>query len=70
MAAQHAFASNSPTRLLTLEEVMHRTSMRRTFIYSLVQKGELRRAKIGRNIRFVESDVEAWVQGLIKTSSE
>ena len=55
----------APTRLLTLDEVRARTGMGRTFLYELAQAGAIRRARIGRSVRFVEADVEAWVQARI-----
>ncbi|WP_368642921.1 helix-turn-helix transcriptional regulator [Castellaniella ginsengisoli] len=55
----------APTRLLTLDEVRARTGMGRTFLYALAQAGAIRRARIGRSVRFVEADVEAWVQARI-----
>lgn len=69
MSAQPAIISHTsaihqqaPTHLLTLEQVMSRTGMRRTFLYELFATGTIRRARVGRSVRYVESDVEAWIQ--------
>ena len=55
--AQHA----KQARLLTLHEVLERTSMGRTFIYNEMAEGRIRPVKMGRVLRFVEAEIDQWI---------
>lgn len=49
------------TRLLTLQEVLEKTSMGRTFIYGEMAEGRIRPVKMGRVLRFVEAEIDQWI---------
>lgn len=54
---------NQPPRLLRIEDVMERTSLSRSHIYSMVRRHEFPSPrKLGPKCsRWLESDVVAWV---------
>jgi len=48
-------------RLLTIHEVMEKTSMGRSFIFNEMAAGRIRPIKMGRVNRFVESEIDQWI---------
>jgi len=56
-----------PIRLLTLHEVEQRTGYRKTKLYELLDEPGAfpQPVRHGRNIRFVESEVDAWIAARI-----
>lgn len=53
-----------PVRLLKIAEVMHRTSLSRSTIYALIEKGKFpQQRKLGHKCsRWVESEIDAWTR--------
>lgn len=58
-----------PDRLLTIREVADRTGFSMSTLYKGGPVG-LRRVRVGRSIRFLESDVEQWMRGLPGTGAD
>lgn len=55
-------SSNTRTeRLLTIHEVMEKTSMGRSFIFNEMSAGRIKPIKMGRVNRFVESEIDQWI---------
>jgi excisionase family DNA binding protein len=50
--------------LLTIAEFKAMYGVRRTKIYEMLQKGELRAVKIGRLTRIRAEDAQTWAEGL------
>lgn len=48
-------------RLLTIHEVMEKTSMGRSFIFNEIAAGRIKPIKMGRVNRFVESEIDQWI---------
>lgn len=48
-------------RFIGLSRVIYITSLKKTAIYELIKKGELKPIKLGRKTAFLESEVIAWV---------
>lgn len=57
----------SPERLMTIREVIVRTSLSRAHIYALIKKGEFpSQRRLGNKCaRWVESEIDAWTKGII-----
>ena len=55
-------------RLITLKDVMNITGMGRTYLYQLEKSGQLMPVRIGRNLRYVDSDVKSWIDLKIQNS--
>jgi putative molybdopterin biosynthesis protein len=51
-------------RLLSVEEVSERTSLGRSTLWRLVKTGQLKSYKIGRSLRFKESDLRNFMNEL------
>ena len=51
-------------RLLSVEEVSERTSLGRSTLWRLVKTGQLKAYKIGRSLRFKESDLRNFMNEL------
>lgn len=49
-------------RLLDVTETTHRTSLRKTKLYELINAGELRPIKLGRKTVFSEQEVNEWIE--------
>lgn len=58
--------AHQPERLLKIDEVMRRTSLSRTHLYTLIKRGDFpAQRKMGYKCsRWVESEIEAWVSNL------
>ena len=56
--------AQQPIRLLKINEVMDRTSLSRSTIYALIEKGKFpSQRKLGRKCsRWVESEIDAWTR--------
>jgi prophage regulatory protein len=56
----------TPERLIKITEVMERTSLSRSHIYTLIERGVFpAQRKLGhRCVRWVESEVDAWTRGV------
>jgi prophage regulatory protein len=53
----------APKRLISLSEVLHRTAMRRAWLYRQLALGQFPPpVKIGRASRWVEAEVDHWIQ--------
>jgi excisionase family DNA binding protein len=48
-------------RLLTAEEIAERLNVPTSWVYSAARNGELPAVRLGRYVRFDESDVADWV---------
>ena len=57
-------------RLIDLRKVSKITSLGKTSIYLLIQKGELHPAKLGRKTVFSESEVLEWVEDKLAQRGE
>ena len=53
---------NVSVKLLTVKDVAQKLSCTTRFIYKLIDRGELRRIKIGRSCRLLEADIERLIQ--------
>lgn len=51
----------SPPRFIDVPETTHRTSLRKTKLYELINAGELRPIKLGRKTVFSEQEVNDWI---------
>lgn len=51
------------TRLLTPGEVLSVLRIERKKLYRLIQSGQLRARRVGRELRFTEEDVEQFITG-------
>ena len=57
-------------RIIRLPELMDRTGLSRSAIYSLVNEGELKRIKLGaRSMGFLEADINDWISSKIAGAS-
>lgn len=54
-------------RFIGLPELSHRTSLKKTALYELVKKGELKPLKLGRKTVFLESEVIAWMDSKLQS---
>lgn len=62
MKAQNVATNQSRTeRLLTIHEVMEKTSMGRSFIFNEMAAGRIKPIKMGRVNRFVDSEIDQWI---------
>jgi excisionase family DNA binding protein len=55
--------------LLTLPEVCQQLGLGRSKVYELMHAGELRYVKIGKSVRFLPQEIEAFVTRLCKDVS-
>jgi excisionase family DNA binding protein len=51
-------------RLLKVSEVMDRTSLSRSSLYKLVSENKISHVRIGRSVRFRESEVRRFIEEL------
>ncbi len=49
--------------LLSVDDLSEHLTIKKSNIYSLVEKGEIPHYRIGRLIRFKQADVNAWMEG-------
>ncbi|HBR4207704.1 TPA: AlpA family transcriptional regulator [Klebsiella pneumoniae] len=53
------------TRILKIQEVLHRCSISRSSLYRLISKGhfpsQLRLSPEGRSVGWLEEDIEGWI---------
>lgn len=47
---------------LTIDDVCSILSLKKSFIYSLVESGQITYYRIGRLVRFKKQDVDAWME--------
>ncbi len=47
--------------LMRVSEVAHELRLARSFVYELIQSGQLPAVRIGRSIRVPRAELEAWV---------
>lgn len=52
-------------RLIDLLQVTYITSLKKTALYELIKRGELKPVKLGRKTVFLESEVIAWVNNKV-----
>ena len=60
---QHFEQPATLDQLLTIQEVLARLSIGRTYLYEQIRSGHLRPVKLGRMTRFREAEVAAWLRG-------
>lgn len=48
--------------LMRVSEVTHELQLARSFVYELIQSGQLPAVRIGRSVRVPRAELEAWVQ--------
>lgn len=63
---------NTPAeRLLTIDEVMSQISFKRSFIYESMQDNKFPKpVRIGRSIRWKQSDIQKWISDQTKFDTE
>lgn len=54
------------SKLLTIPQVGERLNLSRSSIYRLMGTGDLIPIKIGKSVRFVEADVNAFILSLVQ----
>jgi prophage regulatory protein len=60
-------AADRPRRLLPIAEVCARVGLRKTAIYDRIARGEFPApVSLGTTSRWVESEVDAWIDALIE----
>lgn len=55
--------------LLTVEQAAERLALGRTSVYGLLNRGELKVVRIGRSVRVLARDVEAYAERLAETAT-
>lgn len=55
------------SRILTFKELQEKSTMGRSFLYNEIAAGRIKPIKIGRAIRFVESEIDQWILNHIAT---
>jgi prophage regulatory protein len=64
-------SQSAELRLLPISEVMHRTSLSRSLLYSLVQQRKFPPpVKIGATSRWPSNQIDAWLHELLKQAEE
>lgn len=63
---------STPLKLIRIKEVVERTAMSRESIYIRLRKGEFpKQVKLSRrSVRFVESEIEAFIQQMMDTRTD
>jgi excisionase family DNA binding protein len=56
-------------KLITIADVSKITSLKRSYIYHLINTEQLKRIKLGRKTVFLESQVLDWVSQQVKRGS-
>lgn len=56
---------NKPPRLLTVSEVINRTTCRKTNLYERIKAGEFHPIKLGRKTVFSAHEVDEWIKARI-----
>lgn len=60
-----------PRRLLSLREVIDRVGLQKTAIYDRIKDGTFpRQVRYGRTVRWVEHEVDAWIDAHIQVRDE
>lgn len=57
-------------RLIGVPEVSHLTSLKKSAIYELAAKGELRPVKLGARTTFLEAEVVEWINRKVAESRQ
>lgn len=58
--------TQSPRRLLRLKQVLDRTGLPKSTMYSRISAGTFpKQVPVGSSVRWLESEVEAWIQALV-----
>jgi len=62
--------NQSTTRIISLREVLSRTSMSRSAVYALQKQGEFPKSVsiTERRVGFVESEIDDWLKAKIESS--
>ncbi|MGV6491329.1 helix-turn-helix transcriptional regulator [Stenotrophomonas rhizophila] len=56
----------APRRLLRLKQVLDRTGLPKSTMYSRISAGTFpKQVPVGSSVRWLESEVEAWIQALV-----
>ncbi len=55
--------------LMRVSEVAHELRLARSFVYELIQSGQLPVVRIGRSVRVPRAELEAWVQERAQTNA-
>ena len=59
--------TQAPRRLLRLKQVLDRTGLPKSTMYSRISAGTFpKQVPIGSSVRWLESEVEAWIQALVE----
>jgi len=67
---KEAQVNQSTTRIISLREVLSRTSMSRSAVYALQKQGEFPKSVsiTERRVGFVESEIDDWLKAKIESS--
>lgn len=58
--------TQAPRRLLRLKQVLDRTGLPKSTMYSRISAGTFpKQVPVGSSVRWLESEVEAWIQDLV-----
>ena len=55
-------------RLIDIPEVSRLTSLKKSAIYDLIAKGELKAVKLGARTTFLESEIREWIDAKVAAS--
>ncbi|WP_314102703.1 AlpA family phage regulatory protein [uncultured Stenotrophomonas sp.] len=68
---QHHRITPAPRRLLRLKQVLDRTGLPKSALYSRISAGTFpRQIPLGASVRWLESEVEEWIQLQVDASDQ
>lgn len=70
MVVEEVSAAPGPRRLIDIPEVTRLTTLKKSAIYELMSRGELRPVKLGAKTVFVEGEVCEWIERQIAHSRQ
>lgn len=56
--------------LMRVSEVAHELQLARSFVYELIQSGQLPVVRIGRSVRVPRAELETWIQGRVQADGQ
>lgn len=62
--------TNFQKRFIDCHEVIRLIGIKKTYLYELIKKGEIKRIKIGRKTVFLESEVIAWMDSKLQSGGK
>lgn len=49
-------------KLLTVQDICDQLQVRKEWVYAIVRRGDLKRIKIGKEFRFRQTDLDAYLE--------